>query len=676
MSQQFRPPAVPLVTVDPYFSIWSTTDRLHEDRTRHWTLVPHDLVGLIKVDGTLLRFLGSTNRGESWFNFRQPSGMRQTAVDVFPTRTRYVFEDRGVRLEVTFLTPLLTDDLDLLSRPFSYVNFAIASIDGGSHRCEIYFEASPGIAAGNEDALMVWDRASVTATAPDLRIGTWEQNRFGRRGDLLTIDWGYLHLMGEEPTSSHVAHAPVLRQAFVDGTLSGIEDVEWTRHGVPLKDAPVLALHWNFGDRHEQAEATAVLGYQDDYSIDYFGDPKPAYCFRNGETFAELAELAINEWPEIRGRCARFDTHLMEEAHQAGGEAYSNLVSLAYRQSVAAHKLIADEQGNPIFLSKECTSNGSIGTVDVSYPSTPLYLLLEPELVAAMLRPVFRFAASDQWEPDYAPHDVGTYPRATGQTYGFCIDRVDHKRQMPVEECGNMLIMSTAYTKRAVDTALVLENWSLLKRWADYLVEHGFDPENQLCTDDFAGHLARNTNLSAKSILAIACFAELCDVTGREDGDEYRAIATRYASQWMEMADDGDHYRLTFDGEATWSLKYNLVWDRYFGFGLFPDELFEKEVSYYLKKADTYGIPLDSRAAFTKSDWLVWSGSLTADSEQRRIFLEYLWTFVCKTPDRTPFCDWYDTHDAREQSFHNRSVIGGILMPILLDRSAMDVHEE
>lgn len=670
MTTGFRPPAVPLVTVDPYFSIWSTADRLHEDATRHWTLVQHELVGLIRVDGRVLRFLGSTNHGPAWQNKRQPSGMRQVELDVTATRTRYRFEDAGVGLEVTFLTPLLTDDLDLLSRPFSYVHLGVASLDGNAHECELYLEASPGIASPDPESAMVWERTELRAHLPDLRIGTWEQNALGRRGDLQTIDWGYLHLIGDADSTGHIASASDARRAFSAGTAHEVPDAGWTGNGVPRREAPVLALSWRLGSVRGEIERTAVLGYEDGVSIDYFGTPQPAYCFRDGASFGEIAERAVRESAQIRERCEAFDATYREQARRAGGDEYADLANLAYRQSIAAHKLIADERGEPVFLSKECTSNGSIGTVDVSYPSTPLYLLFAPELVAGMLRPVFRYAASPDWKPAYAPHDVGTYPRATGQTYGVRIDTVDEDRQMPVEECGNMLIMTAAYTARSGDTALAVDNWQLLAQWADYLADHGLDPENQLCTDDFAGHLARNANLSVKAIVGIASFAGLCEVTGHDGADRYRAIAADYAERWREMAADDDHYRLTFDGEGTWSLKYNLVWDRYFGFGLFPDEVFEVEVAHYLRRADTYGVPLDSRAPFTKTDWLVWAGCLASDRATRSEFLSYVWKFACETADRTPFSDWYDTHDAREQSFHNRTVIGGVLMPVLMDRSA------
>jgi hypothetical protein len=108
-----RPPAVPLVATDPYLSIWSMADRLTGDTTRHWTRHIFPLVSLIRIDGKTYRLMGAEPRSVP--------AMKQIVVYVFPTQTVYHFDDGHVHVELSFTTPSLPDDLDILARPLTYV---------------------------------------------------------------------------------------------------------------------------------------------------------------------------------------------------------------------------------------------------------------------------------------------------------------------------------------------------------------------------------------------------------------------------------------------------------------------------------------------------------------------------------------------------------------------------
>ena len=298
-------------------------------------------------------------------------------------------------------------------------------------------------------------------------------------------------------------------------------------------------------------------------------------------------------------RCRDWDRMIMDDARRAGGQKYAEICAAAYRHVIAAHKLFEDEQGNLLFFSKENNSNGCINTVDLTYPSAPLFLCYNPELLKGMMTSIFEYSASGRWNKPFPAHDLGTYPVANGQVYGG---------DMPIEEGGNMVILAAAIAKMEGNAGYAKRYWDLLTLWTDYLAENGQDPANQLCTDDFAGHWAHNANLSIKAIMGVAGYAEMARMLGMDEvADKYAEKARQMAVKWEQDARDGDHYRLAFDRPGTWSQKYNIVWDKMWGLNIFPNNVIEKELAYYLTRQNTYGLPLDSRTEYTKSDWIMWT---------------------------------------------------------------------
>lgn len=667
MKENFRPVAVPLVTADPYFSVWSMSDNLMQDHTRHWTTATNGMVGMISIDGKVWRFMGRLEPDAKLYETKtDPDGMEQKSVSVSPLTTTYVFEAAGVGLSVKFTTPLLPDDLHLLSRPASYISFSIYSTDRRTHHVKIYFDVTGEWCVDTSDQKVMWSGERL-ADIDILRIGTEDQKVLNRSGDDLRIDWGHLYLAVPGSSSATSFMKPYnARKEFAD--TGSVESANETC--IPRKvsaSMPVIGTVLDFGtiDEHPQSRFV-LLAYDDVFSIEYFNKPLKAYWKKDGLSVQDMLLQAVSDFEKIIALCAQFDEKVIAAAARIGGEKYAQLLALSYRQIIAAHKLVLDEKGKILFMSKECFSNGCIATVDVSYPSIPLFLLYNPELVEGMLRPVFEYSRKEEWNFDFAPHDIGTYPLANGQKYSHDGEKLIETYQMPLEECGNMLIMTAAVSHVRKDFGMARENMDVLKKWADYLLEYGLDPGEQLCTDDFAGKLAHNTNLSIKAIIGIGCYALLLAQTGRKtESSEYMQKAREMAVKWEEMAAEDEHYKLAFDAAGSWSLKYNLVWDKLLGLKLFDDKISEKEVAYYLKKQNRYGTPLDSRRAFTKSDWLVWAASLASSKEDFVSMIKPLWDFVNETSIRTPFTDFYGTLDGLQREFHHRSVLGGIFIGLL-----------
>jgi len=645
-----RPPAVPLVVHDPYFSVWSVTDHLAEGTTRHWTGAEHPLVSLARIDRRTYRLMG------------KPAGVEQQlpqkGVTVTPTQTIYDFQGEGTHITLTFTTPVLPDDIDLLSRPATYLTWTARSVDSRSHDVQIYFSADARLAVDKPEQEVVWAKTQAGYLTV-LRLSGKDQPILQRKGDDLRIDWGHLLVAGQ--TKGFVGYQAQALAAFLD---SGAVPADATCRPSRADDDVVAAFTFPLGD---VGTVHLIIAYDDEYSVQLMGENLRPYWRRNGLDAEGMLVEAHENYQRLRKRCDAFDRELTDDLIKVGGETYAGIAALAYRQSLGAQKVVADANGQPLMFSKENFSNGCMGTVDVLYPASPLLLALSPTLAKASLIPILDYAASSRWRWPFAPHDLGTYPLANGQVYGGG-ERTEED-QMPVEESGNMLLILAALAHAEGDADFSATYWPQLEKWAQYLADKGFDPESQLSTDDFAGHLAHNVNLSAKAIEALGAYAYLAEQLGKADeAGKYRALAESFAQRWVEEGKSEDHYKLAFDRADTWSQKYNLVWDRLLGLDLFPPTVAQEEMTFYRGKQNPYGLPLDNREDYTKLDWIVWTATLTGNSEDFQALVDPIARFLNDTPDRVPMTDWFFTSTPRHRGFQARSVVGGVFIKLLDDR--------
>jgi hypothetical protein len=796
-AQATKAPAYPLIDHNPYFSIWSFSDQLNASTTKHWTGKNQSMVGLIKVDGTVYRFMGrepevyhsvlpaadETNwacrytetapQGDDWmkgdyddkswkkgiapftddsdqaktiwstkniwvrrtfmlaaadiseinqlvlklhhddnievylngeevytftgwtddYKYIQLKGKfkdhlkagenvlafhcantaggswldaglvderknsenhillaNQKSVVMNATQTIYDFDCVGVNLKVTFTSPLLMDNLDIFSRPVSYISYQVKSMDGRNHSVKVFFSASSTIAV-NTASQPVTAQKYMANGLSILKAGTIAQPVLKKRGDDLRIDWGYMYsaVPNSRDAVQYITSQEEALTSFVSDNYTSTQ-----KQGEQLALNTVL----NFNTISAQPkEKFTELGYDDIYSVQYFGKNLMPWWRSGGKTIEQELSAAATGYTSVSKKCDAFNKSMYAAALKAGGTNYAKLCVLAYRQSISAHQLLKSPTGEILFLSKENFSNGSINTVDVTYPSAPLYLVYNPHLLEGMLNGIFHYCESTLWKHDFSAHDLGTYPLANGQTYG---------ENMPVEESGNMIILTGAIAKAEGNANFAKKHWKTLSTWATYLSNNGFDPGNQLCTDDFAGHLARNANLSVKAIEALGAYADLATKLGKKDvGTKYHQLAAGMAVKWQSMADAGDHYGLVFASKDTWSQKYNLVWDIVLGQHLFPAAVYKKEINYYLTKQNKFGLPLDSRKTYTKSDWIIWTAALTDNSKDFKALTDPVFKYATETPTRVPLSDWHETTDGKMVGFQARSVVGGYFMKLL-----------
>lgn len=721
---ELRAPACPLVTIDPYISAWSAADCLNGKVVTHWTGTAFPLDGFITVDGIKYRFMGSDNtytpvaestltgdwesenmhmerrfvldsipdgklfvhyanrmhavfqlNGKEFVNGyrKRGSGIMkemtaeqkallrcgenlltatswntrpqrildieilkenpgsdlcagQISADVQATQTRYSFVCGPVQLDLCFTAPFLPGSLELASRPVNYISYKIKSLDGAAHDVKLNIAAdAKGWCVNTPDQEVMTETAEVPGMNA-VRGGSVEQNILGRAGDNVRIDWGYLYLAGGKATEAS-AEGSLLKLADNPGRVSASEG------------------HW-------------LIAYDDIFSVQYFGQNLRPYWNRNGNSsIEEQISLAEKEYRSIMKKCTAFDRKMFAEATKKGGKQYAELCALAYRQAYSAHKLVELPDGGLAYFSKENNSNGSIGTVDVTYPSVPVFLKYNPELCEGLLNFIFDYSESGRWTKPFPAHDLGTYPLANGQTY---------PKDMPVEEGGNMLVLTGALCRYRNDWSYARKHWETLSTWEEYLERFGLDPEDQLCTDDFAGPMAHNANLSVKAILGIASYAQMAGKLGYTDVSLTKmALARELALQWKDMALCSDHYCLAFGNSGTWSQKYNLVWDKLSGLNIFPEDIVRTELDYYPTVMGAYGLPLDNRSTYTKSDWIMWTASLSGSKEEFESFIAPVWEFYNTTADRVPMSDWYYTDRPDYCEFIARSVVGGYFIQML-----------
>ncbi|TVT38369.1 DUF4965 domain-containing protein [Hymenobacter setariae] len=802
-AQTLRPPAYPLLTHNPYFSVWAFQDELTSAPTRHWTGEPQSLEGVVRVDGQAYQFMGKASpqyraviatvreqpykarytfkqpaagwekasfaaasswqegaapftdnkseRGTNWtegdiwvrrtvrvanpktsgelrllmehdddvevylngvlltkqtgFNSKydfftipaaakqalhagdnvlamhatSPQGgeyldaglyetvpgpaalplARQTGVTVTATQTTYTFAAGPVTLKVNFLSPLLLDELETVSRPISYVTYTATATDGKPHATQVLLSEA-GTLATNTPYQVVATKAGQAASLHWQSLGTTEQPTLAKTGDNQRIDWGYAYLAAPGRALLGAGNPQTLKATFTKtGTLG--TTAATTGQAQHVAQAAVLDLGKVGATPVEQH---LLMGYDEQQAVQYFGQNLRPWWRRDAAmTMDKALGAAEADYTRLRRKATEFDQKMYADAQRVGGKQYADLCQLAYRQAIAAHTVVAGPKGEVLFFSKENFSGGFIGTVDVTYPSEPLFLLYNNELAKGMMRFIFDYSESGRWKKDFPAHDLGTYPQANGQKYG---------EDMPVEEAGNMLILTAAAVKMDGKPDFAREHWPTLTKWVGFLKRDGFDPANQLCTDDFAGHLSRNTNLSLKAIMGIACYGQLARQLGdTKTADEHQTLARDLAKKWIQMAQDGDHYALTFDKPAgSWSQKYNLVWDKLLGLNVFPPEVAQQEMAFYLKHQQKYGLPLDSRKTYTKSDWIMWTATMANSQADFEALVAPIWQFANDTPSRVPLNDWHETTNAKQQGFQARSVVGGYFMKMLADKLA------
>lgn len=653
-----RAPAVPLVFRSPYLSTWLATDSLPGTWPTFWTGHITAMTGIALIDGSAYVFMGSP----ALPNAVPFPTMRQTASVLTATSSQFVLEQAGVELDVTFLSPVEPGDLRRQSMPLSYVTVAAKSLDGATHHVQVYLDISGEWSTNDAGAQIIWNQSSYKARGSYLVTLSYQlanQRQLAENGDMAT--WGTIALSAEDSPALtwQIGQDAVVRQKFVtDGVLAGTVDAGQPR---AINDRwPVFAFAFDLGNvLAGSASHTVSIGHIRTPAVSYLGTPLPPLWMDYFSSTQDMIGAFHTDYTAAAARNAALDNRIKAAATRAGGDQYAALCALALRQAYGGTELVS-HNGTPWAFLKEISSDGNVSTVDVTYPGMPVFLYADPQYLGLILGPLLDYAEHGGWPKQFAEHDLGShYPNAAGHNDG-------NEEDMPVEESANMLIMSAAYTNRlsATDAGTFAQaHYSILKQWADYLADNALDPGFQNQTDDFTGFIAHSVNLALKGIVGIGAMSQIATAAGNPtDSAHYLAVAKDYIGQWVTKATDssGSHLKLAYDQDGTWSLKYNGLADKILGLGLVPASVAATEAAWYLKHANTYGVPLDIRHTYTKGDWEMWTaGWLVDHPDASSLLVESVYEFADSSPSRAPMTDWYDTVSDRQSGFQARPVVGG-----------------
>lgn len=658
-------------------------------------------------------------------------------------------EGSSLDIIISFLSPITPTSTVRQSVPASYVTVYVS----GNVPVDIYVDINGQWVSGNRGSKIVWDLTHRPLDGVTQGFKTWS---FRREVEQLftefldRAEWGTLHFSAPSGVRHEAGTSALLRQRFSrTGNLQNSIDHEFR----PIMDEePVFAFSKSFS---LNASTDSVQHDSVTFTVAHVQDPVVQYASARGLTYMrplwesyfntvdQLLTFHYLDFQTARDLAFNYSAQLAVDAYESGAEDYVDIVALSARQVLGATSF-SGTPDDPILFLKEISSNGNFQTIDVIFPAFPFFLYTNPRWLGYLLEPLIEHTLSGQYPNKYAMHDLGThFPNATGHPDG-------NDEYMPVEECGNILIMGLALanalkygsntsvgatwepmsgiplprplsdsiaplTAGSEDGRLYIDNpwigqaegqkqakqwvqrsYRLWKQWTGYLVEFSLEPHNQLSTDDFAGWLALQTNLALKGIIGIKAMAGLAEITdNHEDRKTYDNISKVYIAKWEEfgISRDKTHAKLAYDWYGSWTTTYNLYADSLLCFhlgssnssvdsssiagryeyqkplkkiegdkdGFVPKHIYQLQSDWYWATRQKYGLPLDSRHLYTKTDWEFFAMAVAAPKVRAGI-LQSVAKWVNETVTDRPFTDLHMTEGRGEfpgPNFFARPVVGG-----------------
>ncbi|KAI1372110.1 DUF1793-domain-containing protein [Hypoxylon crocopeplum] len=701
-----RPPAIPLAVRSPYTSAWSSTGglgTLNSQLPIFWYGQRLGWEGIVVVDGNSFEYMGTIINDFPelpYFNTTIPQEVK------FDSQySNFTFSAGPVNITASFFSPVTPKDICRSSIPLSYLTTTVVSNDGQPHHIQFYSDVNAQwIGLGNEfDIIKEFHTGPTngngTGNATDTPTSWILRPRYPALfAEAAQIPrWGNFSYttssMGATNFTFQSGSATSVRFGFVNNRYLNNDAGSVTR-GFGNQE-PVYAFAHDMGTMME----TSIR-----YTIGSIQSPSVRYLHKGGlsnlapwweRCYGEMHDMIRFHWNDFDTVAAianEFETKLradvnafdpsnaygfLEPINATGiavpfvseAESYYAIVALSARQAMGAYVFAVPpsvpngssaDDVEPLMFQKEISSNGNINTVDVLYPATPFFLYANPALLKYILQPLYELQEGGFYPNTYSTHDIGAhFPLATGHVEGT-------DEYMPVENSGNSILMSYAYYKFTGDFGWLSNHYALLRQFAQYLIDFSLVPSAQLSTDDFAGELANQTNLAIKGIVGLQAMSAISRIVGNlDDAANFADKATSYYEQWKGFAIDpsGKHTLLAYQWRSSWGLLYNIFYDKLLNMGLIEPEIYEMQSAWYASVSQTYGVPLDSRHHYTKSDWEVWTAA-TCSQTTRRLFVNAVAYWLNETSTNLPFSDLYEVvgtgdYPLQIDHFSARPVVGG-----------------
>ncbi|KAJ5175815.1 uncharacterized protein N7482_001692 [Penicillium canariense] len=626
-----RPPSYPLAVRNPYLSTWMPADRVEQlpyADAQFWA--GHDLGWsvIVRVDGQVYSLMGVPDLEASTI---RPAAVRRA--EFTSTHSLFDLTAGPVAFTLDFFSPVSPSNYLRQSLPFSYLTVQVRNVWG--HDIQIYSDID-GRWTGREHRSVheLEDHDGLIFH----RLSVEDAPQYAEESDMAL--WGEA-ILASRPADSSVLSAlagdpRVVRAAFVaHGDLSG-EEVGWSSRSV-------AALAHDLGSVIGHASVNFAVGYERKKAINYLGDAYTGFYRAEYPTTHEALSFFLDDYEDARLESWDLDAELSAFATAAAGPKYADIVALSTRQAYGGidltipHDSLATD-GVLAFI-KELSSDGNVNTIDVIMPAFPIYWVMDPDWIRLLLEPVMLYLDAGRWQLPYTIHDLGShYPHAIGHD--------DQQAEpMPIEECGNLLILALAYVRATGDESWTHRYMDTFQQYADYLVDNSIDIANQLSSNDAAGPLPNETNLAIKAAVGIKAFGEL---SGKK---HYSLIGDKHAdlffSQGLGTDEDQTHFVLEYpDMPTTWKIPYNLYPDVLLGLETFPNEAYTMGSEFFSTVRGEYGVALDHRQDWAKSDWNMWLAG-TFETSTRNEFVDDLWAFMTNGKHNWPFSDRYVSTSAQ-----------------------------